>query len=62
MKRLAWSLVIAGALGVFPAPRAADAYPVPCSDCGDQFPGGGELDSALRYWCKILSVVFCPLA
>lgn len=58
MKRLLWSLGIAGALSVLPAPPPADAIPVPCSDCADQFPNGGML----QYWCKILSTVFCPLA
>lgn len=58
MKRLLWSLAIAGVFAALPAPRPADAIPTPCSDCGDQFPDGG----ALQYWCKILSAVFCPLA
>ncbi|MBI2072449.1 MAG: hypothetical protein HYW06_09270 [Gemmatimonadetes bacterium] len=59
MKRLLWSLAVVGTLAALPAPSPADAYPVPCADCDAQFPGSGELDSALSYWCKVLSFVTC---
>lgn len=60
MRRLLWSLSIAGALAALPAPQPADAFPFPCVDCGSQFLGGGELSGVLTGWCRLLSLVFCP--
>jgi hypothetical protein len=60
MKRLLWSLLIAGALAALPAPEPAGAYPVPCVNCGEDFLTGGELAGVLTSWCHLLSLVFCP--
>lgn len=62
MRRLLWSLLIAGGLAALPAPPPADAYPFPCVDCGSEFLGGGELAGVLTSWCHLLSLVLCPWA
>lgn len=62
MRRLLWSLLIAGALAAVPSPQPVDAIPVPCVDCGSDFSDSGELAGALVYWCRLLSVVLCPWA
>jgi len=60
MRRLLWSLLVAGALAALPAPTAAEAFPVPCVDCREEFVGGDELVSLLFDWCRLLRVVLCP--
>ncbi|HEX9580733.1 MAG TPA: hypothetical protein VF970_06475 [Gemmatimonadales bacterium] len=64
MKRFLWALVLAGAVGMTPNPKPADAAAVSCltdtiGDCDGDFPNDSEYLIAIRGWCYIIRGAFC---
>ncbi|MBI3983494.1 MAG: hypothetical protein HY337_11325 [Gemmatimonadetes bacterium] len=64
MKRFIGALLLAGALGMTPNPKPADAAAVSCldrviADCDEDFPADSEQLIAIRGWCYIIRGSFC---
>jgi hypothetical protein len=63
MKRFLWALLLAGAFGVAPNPKPADAAGS-CLDsaiasCDEDFPPNSEYLVSIRGWCYIIRGSFC---
>jgi len=66
MKRYLWALLLAGAVGMTPNPKPADAAAVAGScldnviaDCNEDFSTDSEYLIAIRGWCYIIRGSFC---